>query len=115
MPHRNPQKHKIARSFLQTVTNLVDIWMDKSSSTAAHTYIGVILTEAFYTPNPWVSAQYIMSRMGRYSIDTIRRRLEEMVDHGVAEVTEIDTKKVYRATPEAAEATVKVYEFVSTE
>lgn len=113
MSQRNPAKHKLARNYLTAVGRLVDIWMDKDSSAAGHTYIGTILTEAFYSSNPWVSPQYIFSRMGVYSVDTIRRRLEEMVDYGVVEVAEIDTKKVYRALPGAAETTVAALQSIT--
>lgn len=110
MSTRDTQKQKIARDYLSVILSLVDIWMDKGSSGAGHVYIGTILTEAFYTTNPWVSPQYIFNRLKVYSIDTIRRRLEEMVDYGVVDVVEIDTKKVYRARPGPAEATIRAYE-----
>ena len=107
MPCR--RSRQIARAYARVTSRLVDIWMDKTSSAAGHVYIGIILTEAFFSPNPWVSPQFIYSQMGIYSVDTIRRRLEEMVDYGAVEVMEIDTKKVYRAVPTAANASIEAY------
>lgn len=104
---------KLAGAYKKALLRLVDVWMDKSSSAAGHVYIGVILTEAYYSRHPWMSVQAIFKELGIYSTDTIRRRLEEMVDYGVVEFTEIDTKKVYRAVPKAAEATCKAYTALS--
>lgn len=109
MPTRNPDKHKIVRDYLSAVSSVVNVWTNPTDpGSLKETYIGLVLAEAYYTTNQWVSAQYIVSRVGCLSIDTARRTLEDMIDQGLVEFTELDgRKRVYRATVKTAEATVR--------
>lgn len=95
----------LARTAATTQMALRRIWVNNGAATGVE--IGVMLTEVFYTANPWVTAQYLAGRLGgAYSDDTIRRRLEEMVDDGRVEVVEAGGRKLYRARENEAQATV---------
>jgi Fe2+ or Zn2+ uptake regulation protein len=72
--------------------------------------LGLALCEVYYTRNPWVTAQYLAQRHGHISVDTVRRRLEELTEAGLVEFIEPDSRRLYKATTEAADRTIKLVE-----
>lgn len=105
---QHKRKQVMARQMAGFVGDLIEIWFKNAKATAI-VPIGIVLTELSYTRNPWASVQYLAKRIPLASADTIRRRLEELVDDGLVESIEVDAKKLYRATPEAAEATMAAW------
>lgn len=102
------RRHLIARTAATATSALRRIWVTRGGLVSA-VEVGLILTEVYFSPNPWVSAQYVTDRLhGVYSSDTIRRRLEDMVDQGSVEVIELGGRKLYRSREQAAEATIEV-------
>jgi len=108
MPERK-RNQLIARTAATITIALRRVWAPQGGN-ASGVEVGVILTEVFYTANPWVTAQYVTDRLaGVYSTDTVRRRLEEMVDAQTVELIETGGRKLYRAGPGAAGATVEAF------
>lgn len=104
----NRRRQLIARTAAQAALALRRIWVTRGGLVSG-VEVGLVLTEVHFTPNPWVSAQYVTDRLtGIYSPDTVRRRLEDMVDHGSVEVVEHGGRKLYRSREQAAEATIGV-------
>jgi hypothetical protein len=102
------RNHRAARDKLLATQALRRVWV-RAGGHACSLEIGMALSEVFYTANPWTNPQYVCERLGHaYSADTIRRRLEEMVDTGRAEVIEVGGRKLYRACLDAAERTMDV-------
>ncbi|VWX46636.1 hypothetical protein NOVOSPHI9U_10176 [Novosphingobium sp. 9U] len=100
--------HRAAREKLAATQALRRVWVGAAGH-ACRLEIGIALAEVFYTSNPWTNVQYIADRLcGAYSTDTIRRRLEEMVDANCTEVIEVGGRKLYRACLDAAEGTIAV-------
>lgn len=105
MPERK-RNQLLARSAASTAMRLRRVWTPNGGN-ANGIEVGLILTEVFYTANPWASANYVAERLGfAYSTDTIRRRLEQMVYEERVEVVEVGGRKLYRACPSAAQATI---------
>lgn len=98
----------IARETVTAMLALRRLWT-ATTGHASGAEVGVILTEVYFTSNPWVTAQYVTGRLaGAYSDDTIRRRLEELVDRSSVEVVEAGGRKLYRACSGSALATVAI-------
>lgn len=105
MPDRNGRAERMAHKTAELVASIYAIWMPDMGSAGGTVPIGCILTEAFYSANQWVSASYVQGRFPAVSEDTVRRRLERMVDAGKAEVMEVGGRKAYRANRACAERT----------
>jgi hypothetical protein len=106
------RKHNqlLARAAVTVSSALRRVWVPDGGQTAS-SEIGLVLTEVFYTANPWVTVGYVTERLGGiYSDDTTRRRLEELVDTEKVEVVEAGGRKLYRACPAAAKAVMQVLE-----
>lgn len=98
----------IARTAATAAQNIRRIWSFREG-VASGSEVGLILTEVYFTANPWVTAQYVTDRLaGAYSSDTIRRRLEDLVDAGSVEVIENGGRKLYRSAKGSAEETIAV-------
>lgn len=98
----------IARTATKAAQSLRRIWAIRGGLISGGE-IGLVLTEVYYSSNPWVTAQFVTERLaGAYSYDTIRRRLEDLVDISRAEVVEMGGRKLFRASADAAGATIRV-------
>lgn len=97
----------LARAAATRAQALRRIWVrDGGNSLAAD--IGLVATEAFYSANPWLNATYVVERLsGAYSLDTIRRRLEQMADRNTLDVYVVGGRKLYKARQESVEATIR--------
>jgi hypothetical protein len=79
------------------------IWSKGGSATVE---VGLVLVEAFYGPQEWLTAHQVAQRLPQYSEDTVRRRLDSAAELGLVERREDRGRLDYRAHPDAAEATI---------
>jgi hypothetical protein len=98
-------KGRLARNARILVGSIRRLW-----GGATEAGIGLVLTEVYYSNNPWVTVSFITSQLTRASDDTVRRRLEELIDAGLAEFIEPDGRKLYKATEKAADGTTILIE-----
>lgn len=100
-------KHQLASKAVDAALQLLRTWGGG---------IGLVLVEAHYSGDPWISAIQASKRLGgTISDDTARRRLDELVNVGRAEVQIVDSRKVYRCKPELAEQTIELLNNLFTE
>lgn len=101
IPGHEPQLQCV-RDVFALMHCLYTVWQDDLSVP-----IGMILLEVHHTRNPWVTVRYVQGRLISSSVDTVRRRLEVLVDRGLAEFIENDGRRIYRVTDKAAEASMR--------
>lgn len=73
--------------------------------------IGVLLTDAYFTNNQNINADYLGARM-RFSGVSARRWLDDLVERGLVVLDADRGRKFYRTTEEHAQRTLAIIESV---